>query len=229
MLVAGELMLDLVTTIISFIALFETFSCCGEPIEMRGMPLGITIPFFLLILVELFMLVRSVRHHLYGTTSHQSAASSAGGMFAFLGSTVSERWVNGLLILNPFFGFMMAWMLLYQSNKKESLAVLGLEAGSLLLHYLSVYFEGNKQTWVSMAIYSLPLIPFAVTVVVILVYLDMGGVCYLVEDSLFWYKGCQVCDDDSLPVDGLCTDGTGGEFGTYCSATGDDSFCFFYY
>jgi hypothetical protein len=232
-LVSGELLLDLVTTIISFIALLNDFECCGEAIELGRLSLGITIPFFLLILIELCLLVLTIKKSL--TMTQEEATREAANAkdddrswCRVLGQTFNQKLINGLLLLNPFFGFMVAWMLLYQSNKKESMAVLGLEAGSLVLHWLSIYLEGQKQTWFSLAIHSIPIIPFTVTVIVILIYVNQGGVCYLVEDEMFWYKGCYLCSDGyPPPEDGMCTDGTEGEVGTYCSA--DTNFCFIYY
>ena len=114
------------------------------------------------------------------------------------------RAINWLVLLNPFFGAVVAWMLLYQSSEVECFIVLGLEGASLILHFLSIYLEGERQTRVSMTIHLLPVLPFLASVVLILVYLQQGGVCYLVKDTKFWYDGCRVCENGLPPVDNKC-------------------------
>ena len=169
-----------------------------------------------------------------------SPLTGAGGNLGDLGTIPGTprhgsfwfRIINWLVMLNPFFGFMVAWMLLYQSSKTDSFVVLGLEAASLLLHWSSVYLEGQKQTWCSLAIHMVPAVPFAVTVIVVLIYLNEGGVCYLVEREIFWYEGCALCTDGSIPdaVDGSCLDGLETHRGDYCGDDAPDGqHCFFGY
>ncbi len=231
LLVLAELVMDFVTTVISFLSALSDFECCGLSIDFRGsLVLAVTIPFFLLILVELGVLGISIRQGFFGNLSESSNdIGGTEGSFAFLGTTAKQRWINGLLLLNPFLGFLMAWMLLYQSNRRECLTVLGLEAASLVLHYITIYLEGQKQTRLSIFIYSLPLIPFAVTVIVIMVYLRRGGVCYLADQEIFWYEGCQICSGQMLPDDetGQCADGSETFYGDHCSDA--VSFCWFEY
>ena len=125
--------------------------------------------------------------------------------------------LNFLTLANPFFGCVIAWMLLYQSDKAEAFVVLGLEGISIILHFVSVRLEGGLRTWYSKLIHSVSLLPFLITVITMLVYLREGGVCYVVEEELFKFSGCEVCDDMTPPVDGMCGDaaleGTGGIFG----------------
>ena len=125
--------------------------------------------------------------------------------------------LNFLTLANPFFGCVIAWMLLYQSDKTEAFVVLGLEGVSIILHFVSVRLEGGLRTWYSKLIHSVSLLPFLVTVIIMLVYLREGGVCYVVEEELFKFSGCEVCNDGTPPVDGMCGDaaleGTGGIFG----------------
>ena len=233
MLVGAELILDVVTTIISFVVMMQESTCCGEELDLGALPLAITIPFFVLILAELCMLAMAIKQYLFTSRAQMERQAAARAeedetsCTAFLGKTFYQKMMNGLLLLNPFFGFLVAWLLLYQSNKNESLIVLGLEGASLLLHFLSIYLEGNKQTRGTIAVHCLPIIPFLATLIVILVYLQVGGVCYLVEDTLFWYEGCHVCSDGTLPVDGVCPDGTEGNVQSYCSE--ETSFCWFPY
>ena len=125
--------------------------------------------------------------------------------------------LNFLTLANPFFGCVIAWMLLYQSDKAEAFLVLGLEGVSIILHFVSVRLEGGLRTWYSKLIHSISLLPFLITVIIMLVYLREGGVCYVVEEELFKFSGCEVCDDGTPPIDGMCDDsaleGTGGIFG----------------
>lgn len=223
-------MVDLVTTIISFAAALTEFNCCDVTIDFKGsLVLSFTIPFFVLILIEVVILGLSIKNHLAGNVPLGPESSGTSSVFDFLGASSWQKCINFLLLLNPFFGFLVAWLLLYQSSRRESLAVLGLEATGMILHYASIYLEGQKQTWVSLTVYSLPLLPFLITVIVVLVYLNLGGVCYLVEDELFWYQGCRVCLDGMLPdeITGICADGSDPDFGKYCSD--ETNFCWFPY
>jgi hypothetical protein len=227
-LVFVELFFDFVTTIISFAALSTESDCCGDPINIgKGLTLGLTIPFLFLILAEVCMLGWSIKQFLLGQLKVPEGEDTS--CLSFLGSTLFQKVINIMLMCNPFFGFMVAWMLLYQSNKNDSLTVLGLEAASLVLHFVSVWLEGQIQTRLSMAFHAIPIIPFLAGLIVILVYLDIGGVCFLVEEKMFWYKGCNVCADGTLPMNDLCPDGTGGERveDEFCSP--DKNFCFFAY
>lgn len=227
-LVSAKLILDVVTTIIGFLTATENFDCCGVSIDFKGgLVLGFTIPFFLLLLLELGVLAVSIKQGLFGDVQEKSHDSE--GTCAFLGETKMQQFINGLLLLNPFLGFFMAWMLIYQANRQNCLTVLGLESASLVLHYISIYLEGHARTRLALIVYSLPVIPFVVTVIAIVVYMKRGGVCYLVDEDIFWYEGCQVCPDGTLPDKdtGLCADGSHSNYGDYCS--NDGSFCWFEY
>lgn len=126
-----------------------------------------------------------------------------------------------LTLLNPIFGCIIAWMLLYQSNRIESFIVLGLEGASIILHFIGIRLEGGFRTWKSKLLHSLILLPFLVTVTLVLVYLREGGVCYDVQSQLFLFSGCEVCEDGSPPVDGQCSNVTvtdGSSFGGLINA-----------
>lgn len=118
--------------------------------------------------------------------------------------------ISMLTIMNPFFACVIAWMLLYQSNRTESFVVLGLSGASIVLHFIGVRLEGGLRTSCSKLIHSVALIPFLVTVTMMLVYLREGGVCYSVESQLFLFSGCEVCEDGTPPVDGQCGNFTVG-------------------
>jgi hypothetical protein len=243
--VAAELGMDLVTTIISFMALVQESECCDQKIDLGPIPLSVTIPFFILIITELGFLFRAIKLTLW-PPAIEDILKDDNAKKSWLARCLCccYNWnvkmlfkcINWLVLLNPFFGSVVAWMLLYQSSKNECFTVLGLEAASLVLHFLSVYLEGDQQTLCSILFHCIPVLPFFISIVIILVYLQQGGVCYLVEDALFWYEGCQLCPDEAPPIDGFCR----GENGTqieinpaeltqadYCSP--EQNFCFFLY
>mmetsp|Transcript_15146 Transcript_15146/g.24508 ORF Transcript_15146/g.24508 Transcript_15146/m.24508 type:complete len:396 (-) Transcript_15146:72-1259(-) len=118
--------------------------------------------------------------------------------------------LNLLTLLNPFFGCLIAWMLLYKSDKNEAFVVLGLEGFSIILHFISVRLEGGLRTWCSRLIHSITVLPFLVSVILMLVYLREGGVCYVVESQLFLFSGCELCPDTFEPPDanGMCGNAT---------------------
>jgi len=248
-LIGLELTLDLVTSGIAIISLTQEFSCCGETIDytVHGAKLlGIIVPFFLLVYVEIVVLALSIKRYLrMNRRQREREAKKRHELhektcLGFLGSTFRQRLLNFLLTFNPFFGFMVAYLLLYQSNKLECWLVLGLEAGSFVLHWFSMWLEGLPLSNFAIFWHSIPIIPFLVTVFLILNFLERGGVCYYLQDAYFWIEGCRVCPDGSLPgEDGNCIDGQRGYFGDYCpnlldsnnTTIGEDgidqSFCFF--
>mmetsp|Transcript_7579 Transcript_7579/g.18238 ORF Transcript_7579/g.18238 Transcript_7579/m.18238 type:complete len:218 (-) Transcript_7579:215-868(-) len=112
--------------------------------------------------------------------------------------------INVLVLLNPFFGCIIAWMLLYQSDKDESFLVLGLEGGSIILHFISVKLEGSVQNFRQFLFHCMPLVPFIASVSLVLIYLKQEGVCYIVERSVFLFQGCEICPNGFPPIDGNC-------------------------
>lgn len=117
--------------------------------------------------------------------------------------------LNLLTLLNPFFGCLIAYILLYQSDKTECFVVLGIESLSIVLHFVSVRMEGGLRTWWSKALHSIALVPFLVTVILVLVFLREGGMCYSVESELFLFSGCEVCPDTlAPPVEDMCGNST---------------------
>jgi len=113
--------------------------------------------------------------------------------------------LNLLTLANPFFGCLIAFILLYQSDKTECFVVLGIESLSIVLHFVSVRMEGGLRTWWSKLLHSVAILPFLVTVVLVLVYIREGGMCYSVESELFLFSGCEVCPETQAPpVHGMC-------------------------
>lgn len=117
--------------------------------------------------------------------------------------------LNLLTLANPFFGCLIAYILLYTSDKKESFVVLIIESLSIILHFVSVRMEGGLRTWWSKLLHSVALLPFLVTVILVLVFLREGGICYNVENQLFRFSGCEICPDTlEPPINGLCGNST---------------------
>ena len=116
--------------------------------------------------------------------------------------------LNITVVLNPFFGCVIAWILLYQSNEFESFLVLGLEGASIFLHFISVWV-GGCHTRKEFCFHCIQLVPFLTSVVLILLYLRQGGVCYLVSQEKFVFTGCEVCPNGILPDNGVCQLGSG--------------------
>jgi hypothetical protein len=109
-----------------------------------------------------------------------------------------------LVILNPFCGCLLAWILMYQSDKDEAFVVLGLECGSLVLHFISVWLEGAVKTFRNFLIQLIPTIPVFSSIGLTVFYLKQGGICYSVEREHFGFQGCELCDDGYPPWEGLC-------------------------
>ena len=219
--VMAELGFDLGTTIIAFMALLEEDDCCGETMSLGPIPMSVTSPFFLLVFAELAFLTRAViltlwpsmltkRNNEEADPELEEANAKRSCFMRYFccclrwNAHVILKILNFLVLLNPFFGCVIAWILLYQSNKTEAFWVLGLEGGSIILHFISVYLEGGLDSWCSILFHCIPLVPFIVSVTMVLIYLNYGGVCYIVDRNNFSYWGCEVCDDDWPPVDGMC-------------------------
>jgi hypothetical protein len=270
LIVAAEMGFDLATTIIAFRSFLEDDTCCGKPITLGKLPLGSTIPFFLLVVAELAFLIRAIMLTLWPSmlTGDDDTENTDDledpqnrrpkrGCFARyfccvmrLNARIVFQVISLLVLLNPFFGCVIAWILMYQSDKTEAFVVLGLEGASLILHFISVWLEGTFKTWSQIFYNLIPVIPFSVSIGLVLFYLKQGGVCYLVEDHVFKFTGCEICNITGVPepcpnstnlfsgFDSLVSsdttfDDVKGKLlertwqGTYCSA--ERSFCFYDY
>jgi hypothetical protein len=216
--VSAELAFDLATTIIAFQALLGQDDCCNSKIELGPIPMTVTTPFFLLIVAELVFLFRAMLLTLWPAimtgekdVEHDEAQkkrSLCSRLFCCCvkwNAKLILRVLNFLVLLNPFFGCVIAWMLLYQSDQNEAFIVLGLEGGSILLHFLSIWLEGSVRTCCGFLFHCIPLIPLIVSVTLVLVYLKQGGVCYLVKDKVFLFSGCENCPETGFPpIDNVC-------------------------
>jgi len=165
MITVAELMLDLVTTIISFVSLLQEFNCCGTVIELGGLTLGITIPYFLFILLELILLGCAVREKAKSDDAETEVDEES---FENEHDDLVEKpcrcssmanLVSWLVVANPFLGCLISWVLLYEvSSKKDALWVLGLEAGSVFLMFVTVYLERDHLTCCSLMLHAIPLV-----------------------------------------------------------------------
>jgi len=259
-IVAAELGFDLATTIIAFLSFVREANCCGKPIELvlGNISLGLTIPFFGLVMIELLTLIRIIFLTLWPSASsdddHDDAKSVGKTNFVRcccnclkMNAKALMRTLNYLFILNPIFGCVIAWMLMYQSDRREAFTVLGLEGISLILHFASICVEGSFRTFKQIAFHLTPLIPFFVSIGMVGYYIKQGGVCYLPEEKLFRFYGCEICNVAGTPepcAKGFVDLWGGGEIpnslqdigniitkrtqqSTYCSA--EVNFCFFDY
>lgn len=237
---AGELSLDLVTTILSFIALSEDFECCGNKVDFgKGLTMGVTIPYFVLIIIELGFLTFSIcsekkkqgesskQKHLEGSADEwddESTVTQTGWQCSF-GEVLS--W---LVCANPFLGCLIAWALLYEvSNKNEALMILGIEGAAIGLMFFTVFLERDSLSTCTLMVHLVPLVPFTVTCFVVWYYLEKGGICFAADQG-FWFDGCELCSDGWPPTElGGCPDGILPTQDTFCGATEQEQFCYFGY
>ena len=272
MLMAAELGFDMATTFIAFASFLVAEDCCGYEIELGTLPKATTIPFLILVLIEMAFLGWAIILTLWPSLEYNfdnennghnaeegppsiltRCLSSKFGGFLKWNARKALKAVHLCTVINPFLSCLVAWVLIYEGDRTEALVVLGLEAGAIVMHCLSVYLEGGYTSCFWLVFHSLPFIPFIVTVSLSLVYLKQGGVCYLVDKGAFLFHGCEVCDDGTPPIDGMCGNETisGGnlldsilgvdEFSeltarnmqaTYCSRPDDpidNNFCWYSY
>jgi hypothetical protein len=223
--VAAELGFDLGTTIIAFQALLGgDDECCGETVQLGYIPLTFTLPFFLLLTAELSFLCRIITLTLWpslmlgdidardedGKTIYKSSLTRMLCCCFKWNAKLIMSFLNFMVVLNPFFGCVIAWMLMYQSDKTESFIVLGFEGGSILLHFLSIWLEGECKTYCGFLFHCIPLIPFIASVSLVLVYLKQGGVCY--KNNFFKLGGCEICPNGYPPIDMVCQGVNGTNF-----------------
>lgn len=263
-IVATELGFDLATTIIAFRSFLEDDTCCGNAITLGVIPIVSTVPFFMLVVAELTFLIRAIVLTMWPsmlthddnteledpeTGEMRPKRSSFGRWFCgFMRWKVKIllQFLKFLVPLNPFFGCIIAWILMYQSDKQEAFIVLGMEGAALILHFVSAHLEGSLKTWKGILFSCIPMIPFAISISMVLYYLKQGGVCYLVDQNVFKFTGCEVCNvtgvlepcpNSTNLFSGITDLGSLDEVrykllersqqGTYCSA--ETSFCFYDY
>ncbi|CAJ1950752.1 unnamed protein product [Cylindrotheca closterium] len=208
-LIAVELLFDLVTTSFAFKAFFEeSRTCCGEKIDSGAIPLATALPFAFLVVAELGFLLRAMRLTMWPPTVSEEELDPNRSCISklFFGSNpgIVIFVINFLTVINPFFGFIIAWMLIYQSDEKEAYFVVGMESIAVILHFISVHYEGQARTMVGKLIHSLVIIPFLATGVLLSWFLQVKGICYNSEVNLFWFEGCEVCPTGVPPENGLC-------------------------
>jgi len=212
-LIAIELLFDLVTTAIAFMAFFaESRECCNEEIDtgvLRVMPLATSIPFAFLVLSELLFLLRAMRLTMWPPNLTHEELDPNRSCFSklFCGSNpgIMIFAINLLTIINPYCGFIIAWMLIYQSDEREAFFVIGMECVSIILHFISVHYEGQARTFANKVMHSLVILPFLATGVLLSWFLQVKGICYNSDLELFWFDGCEVCPNGLRPENGYCS------------------------
>mmetsp|Transcript_32020 Transcript_32020/g.77794 ORF Transcript_32020/g.77794 Transcript_32020/m.77794 type:complete len:371 (-) Transcript_32020:222-1334(-) len=205
-LMAAKLVLDLVTSAIAFTAFLEEPGlCCDTPINTGVGPLAIVIPFFLLVLLELVFLLRSVVLTLFPYLAAADVENQKKCSLTSWNAKFCVWMVNILTIINPYFGLGISWMLMYQSDKVEALTVMGLELATIILHFVSVKLENAANTWLLKLMHASIVIPWLAGMSINVWYINRGGVCYDSALETFWYKGCEICPSGLQAVNGtLC-------------------------
>mmetsp|Transcript_14048 Transcript_14048/g.31854 ORF Transcript_14048/g.31854 Transcript_14048/m.31854 type:complete len:628 (+) Transcript_14048:219-2102(+) len=243
-LTLAELGLDLGTTIISFISLIGSFDCCGQIIEVGTLTLGVTIPYFCLIVIEFIILGCSVRQARANSARDRERMKKIDNVdeewfddTASWASLDAERTkfnfgkiIHYVLIANPFLGALITWTLLYEvSSRREAFVMLGLEGGALLLMFIGLWFERHHLNCCSLIVHATPLLPFAGICAVVWYYLQRGGICF--RDGSFWFDNCGLCGpNDPIPDSTeTCPDGSSPYQGTFCGEIVGEQFCYFSY
>lgn len=223
-LMAAKLVLDLVTSGIAFEAfLREGGFCCDKPINTGVGPLAVVIPFLILVLLELVFLLRSIILTLFPYLQAADLENQKKCSLTHWNATFCVWMVNILTIINPYLGFGITWMLMYQSDKVEALTVMGLELATIILHFVSVKLENAANTILLKLMHASILIPWFAGMGINIWYINQGGVCYDSALQTFWYKGCEVCESGLRPVnDTMCPIITEGVNGTNATVTYED-------
>lgn len=245
------LVLDLVIAVIAFSAFSGAKrECCGESFQRGALPWVTAALFFFLVLVEVILLnraifvtlsPRSVRENddeekqnrkrndpsavsVSGASTTASDDDHVSSKFCCLSGSSPNSLisiVNFLTVINPYFGFLIAWVLMYQAEKGSSIAVICLVTITILLHLMSLYLQRTVRKWWVKLIHASILLPFLCTIVMVGWYGQQDGICYNVDGESFWHTGCEVCGNGSPPVNGnLCAESifTNGDFQTIYTA-----------
>lgn len=246
-MIGAELGFDLITGVIAFFSKAGATACCDHDVYLGPLAMTASIPFFFLIATEITFLIRAI---LTSTWHKRMKSRNLNDDFCCCVSTWTSRtllgYLNCMTIINPFFGCLIAYILLYQSDKTQSFSVLGIEFLSIVVHIVAVKMVGGLQTCGSKVVHSIVFIPFLITIVFVSLFIREGGMCYVVETRRFGYSGCEICPITMRPpnIDGNCRedmhpDGIEGVFGEgigsilergveqgdYCSRS--TNFCFF--
>lgn len=242
-LIAFELAFDLITGVIAILSTAGATTCCGHNLYLGPMVVKASIPFFFLIAVQVTFLIQVILTSMLQERRKSSTLQddSCCGCLSKWNATTLLGYLNMMTIVNPFFGCLIAYILLYQSSKMESFLVLGIEALSIVIHLVAIRMVGGLRTCGSRALHSIVLIPFLFTIVHIVLFFTAGGVCYSVETRGFGFSGCEICPDTLEPPGpgGSCGEDFEGVFsrgiesiletemdqGDYCSR--GVNFCFF--
>lgn len=242
-LTVAELGLDLGTTVISFVSLIESFQCCGQEVDAGALTLGITVPYFILIVIELIVLAFSVREARINSRRDQERMQGIDNLdeewyiddklwdfAAEKRGCFCGRLLEYIVVANPFLGALITWALLYEvQSQTEAYIMVGLEGGSILLMFISAWLTRERMTFCKLMYHAIPLLPFSGICVVLWYYLQKGGICF--RDGIFLFDMCGVCSDTGEPAvnDGAnCVNGTVVQ-GTFCGDVVSEQFCYYTY
>lgn len=208
-LISLELLFDLITTSFAFKAFLEEPQyCCGVQIGKGSILSYSPFPFAFLVVAELGFLFRAMRLTMWPPNLTEEELDPNRSFFSklFFGSNpgIVVFVINVLTIVNPFFGFFVAWMLIYESNEQEAYFVIGMESIAVILHFISIHYEGAAKTLPSKLMHSIVILPFVATGVLLSWFLQVQGICYNSEVDLFWFEGCEMCPTGVPPDNGLC-------------------------
>eukprot|EP00980_Cylindrotheca_fusiformis_P002658 scaffold622_cov102-Cylindrotheca_fusiformis.AAC.7 len=142
-----------------------------------------------------------------GVPSSTASNDDAGSSTVWCHNSLMSK-VNFLTILNPYLGFLIAFLLMYQAEQGASTVAVCIVSINTLLHLISIYLQRNsaaiRKLWVKLAHGSI-LLPFLCTICLAAWYGQQDGICYKVDSESFGLHGCELCPDGSIPVNGnLC-------------------------
>ena len=246
-MIGAELGLDLITGVIAFFSTAGATTCCDHDVYLGPLAMTASIPLFFMIATELTFLIQAILTSVW--QKRRKSTKLKDDLCCCLSKWNSRTllgYLNCMTIINPFFGCLIAYSLMYQSDKTHSFAVLFIEFLSIVVHIVAVKMVGGLQTCGSKALHSIVLLPFLITVIFVSLFLLKGGMCYIVETRSFGFSGCDICpstlkppDSDGHCVSHISPDGIEGVFGEgigsilegemeqgdYCSV--GVNFCFF--
>jgi len=167
MITGIQLLVDLVTTILSFTTIASyPYDCCGTEFRIGVLTFAITLPYFILIIVELVILYFSVRQAVKGKDPHMDSAEEESA-FEENDNLVNRpcecsplsTLVSWLVVANPFFGCLMVWAMLHDLVIAESVIwVLGLEAGAVFLMLVTLFLQCKRLTLCTSLLHAMPLV-----------------------------------------------------------------------
>lgn len=204
-LVGIALLFDFATTVISWQA-HEERSCCGTELVRETISTVITVALLSLIIIEGFALLLQLlvfKNARRGLRAHEEKRRQP-DKYSFLQFFSNMQRLKIMTMLNPFFGFTISWILLSHAYRLQSLLVFSLQSCGLLLHLASSRLLGSFKTTKTGCFHLLPVVPFLVYGVLLLVFAGSGGICFLSDSKDYFFSGCEICPDGKPTINGVC-------------------------